>query len=151
MHIRCPHCHHAVEVVGDQDIAEVKCPSCGSAFDLLPETTSFFLSKRSIGHFELLDELGTGGCGTVWKARDTKLDRLVAIKVPRFDHADPQHAELFLREARAAAQLRHPHVVAVHEVGRQDGTLYIVSDYVQGITLADRLARGHCRRARLRS
>jgi WD40 repeat protein/serine/threonine protein kinase len=142
MHIRCPHCQNPVEVIGDQDIAKVTCPSCGSAFDLLPETTSYFLSKKAIAHFELLDELGTGGFGTVWKARDTQLDRFVAIKVPRFEHSDPQHAEFFLREARAAAQLRHPQIVAVHEVGRDDGTLYIVSDFVQGVTLHDRLTAG---------
>src|SRR5258708_779724 len=76
MHIRCPHCHNAVEVVGTEDFASVQCPSCGSSFDLLPPTKSFWLSKRTIGHFELLEQLGTGGFGTVWKARDTKLDRL---------------------------------------------------------------------------
>ena len=86
--------------------------------------------------------LGTGGFGTVWKAHDTKLDRLVALKIPRLEKFDRDYAELFLREARAAAQLRHPHIVAVHEVGRENGTLYIVSDFVQGVTLADRLTAG---------
>jgi len=142
MHIRCPHCQHAVEVVGTEEFASVSCPSCGSSFDLARPTKSYWLSRRKIGHFELLDQLGIGGFGTVWKARDTKLDRLVAIKVPRIDNVDQEHAELFLREARAAAQLRHPQIVAVHEVGRDDGTLYIVSDFVEGVTLADRLTAG---------
>jgi WD40 repeat protein/serine/threonine protein kinase len=142
MHIRCPHCQNAVEVVGEQDIVDVTCPSCGSAFDLAPPTKSHWLGRKKIAHFELLDMLGTGGFGTVWKARDTKLDRLVAIKVPRIDIHDREHGELFFREARAAAQVRHPHIVAVHEVGREDETLYIVSDFIQGVTLADRLSLG---------
>jgi WD40 repeat protein/tRNA A-37 threonylcarbamoyl transferase component Bud32 len=139
MHVRCPHCHNAIEIVGEDELASISCPSCGSSFDLLTTTKSHRPGKRTIGHFELLDQLGTGGFGTVWKARDTKLDRLVAIKVPRLDQLDSETGELFLREARAAAQLRHPSIVAVHEVGRLNDTLYIVSDFVEGVTLADRL------------
>ena len=142
MHVRCPHCQNAIELVGEQALTDVTCPSCGSSFNLLPPTEPHWQSKRSIAHFQLVEHLGTGGFGSVWKARDTKLDRPVAIKIPRFDHTDSEHTELFLREARATAQLRHPHIVAVHEVGRDDGTLYIVSDFVQGITLADRLTAG---------
>src|SRR5262245_53032295 len=142
MHIRCPHCHHAVEVVGDSELRDVTCPSCGSAFSLIPATELYTPTTRSIGHFELLEQLGTGSFGAVWKARDTQLDRLVAVKIPRRDQVDSSDAELFLREARAAAQLRHPQIVAVHEVGRDDGTLYIVSDFVRGVTLADRLTAG---------
>ena len=142
MHIRCPHCHNAVEIVGDDDFSQVTCPSCGSAFNLLPDTATYTPTTRSIGHFQLIEQIGIGGFGTVWKAKDIKLDRLVAIKIPRRDQVDPADDELFLREARAAAQLRHPHIVSVHEVGREDGTLYIVSDFVQGATLADRLTAG---------
>ena len=141
MHVRCPHCHNAIEVVADHDLKGIECPSCGSAFNLLPETESWVPTPQWLDHFQLLDELGTGGFGTVWKARDTKLDRLVAVKIPRRSHVSPAEEEAFLREARAAAQLRHPHIVAVHEVGRQEsGDLYIVSDFVQGTTLADRLS-----------
>jgi tRNA A-37 threonylcarbamoyl transferase component Bud32 len=142
MYVRCPHCQHATEIVGEQEVTDVTCPSCGCSFNLLPPTESHWLSNRSISHFRLVEHLGTGGFGSVWKALDTQLDRTVAVKIPRFDHRDAEHAELFLREARAAAQVRHPHIVAVHEVGRDDGTLYIVSDFIQGITLADRLTAG---------
>src|SRR5688572_30571433 len=135
MHLRCPHCRHAVEIIGDELLSEVACPSCGSSFNLVADTQPYSAATRSIAHFELIDQLGAGSFGTVWKARDKQLDRLVAVKIPRRDQVDPADAEQFLREARAAAQLRHPHIVSVHEVGREDGTLYIVSDLIRGVTL----------------
>lgn len=140
MQLRCPNCQHAVEVEGRGAFESIECSSCGSALDLLVEPTSAETTRRSVGHFELLDPIGAGTFGVVWKARDTELDRLVAIKIPRIGLHDLDFAEQFLREARAAAQLRHPHIVAVHEVGRENGTLYIVSEFVQGVTLAERLA-----------
>jgi WD40 repeat protein len=92
---------------------------------------------KTIGHFELVDQIGVGSFGSVWRARDTELDRTVAVKIPRKGQLDPAETEQFLREARAAAQLRHPNIVSVHEVGREEDTVYIVSDYVEGLTLAD--------------
>ena len=144
MHVRCPHCHNAIEIVGDHELTDIECSSCGSTFNLLlPETESWTPTPQWMDHFQLLDKLGTGGFGTVWKARDTKLDRLVALKIPRRSQVSPAEEEAFLREARAAAQLRHPHIVAVHEVGRQEsGDLYIVSDLIHGVTLADRMTAG---------
>ncbi len=142
MHIRCPHCQHAVELVDDTDFQGITCPSCGSAFNLASETEAYSYAAHMIGHFQLLDQLGSGAFGTVYKARDTRLHRFVAIKLPRRDQVAPADTELFFREARAAAQLRHPHIVAVHEVGRQNDTLYIVSDLIDGVTLSDRLTNG---------
>ena len=103
--------------------------------------------QRSIGHFQLLEELGEGAFGSVFKAYDSHLDRPVAVKIPRRTQLHPDEAEQFLREARAAAQLRHPNIVCVHEVGRVDGTIYIVSDLVEGVSLAD-WSTGHSLTAR---
>src|SRR6516225_8807458 len=138
MHVRCPHCQNPIELVSDSELNEVTCPSCGSHFCLAADATvSFRPSMEAIGHFRLVERLGMGHFGTVWKAHDTELDRVVAIKIPRQDQLDSQGTEQFLREARAAAQLRHPNIVSVHEVGWHDGSVYIVSDFVPGMTLTD--------------
>ncbi len=96
----------------------------------------------AVGRFEIIAELGSGAFGTVWKARDPALHRVVALKVPRRGVLDPAEAERFFREARAAAQLRHPNIVAVHEVGSHSGLIYIVSDFVDGRTLHDVIQEG---------
>jgi serine/threonine protein kinase len=143
MHIVCPHCHNPIEVVKVAPRAEVACPACGSTFRLeTGETTGWERAAgRKLGRFELLDTVGQGAFGTVYKARDAELDRTVAVKVPRAGHlVGPQDLDRFLREARSAAQLRHPSIVSVHEVGQHDGVPYLVSDFVQGVTLADLLS-----------
>jgi WD40 repeat protein len=93
-----------------------------------------------LGRFRLLERIGTGSFGMVFQALDPHLDRIVALKVPRLGSlAAPEEAERFLREARSAAQLRHPAIVPVHDVGQVDGTCYLVSDFIPGMTLAERL------------
>ena len=87
-----------------------------------------------------LERVGVGAFGAVWKARDLELDRTVAVKIPRKEQLSHNEAEQFLREARSAAQLRHPGIVSVHEVGRDGDRLYIVSDFIEGVTLADALS-----------
>ena len=91
---------------------------------------------------EIQELIGQGGMGAVYKARQKELDRIVAIKVPRKGQLNTQESEQFFREARAAAQLKHPNIVPVHEIGKDGETIYIVSDFVQGISLADRLTGG---------
>ncbi|HJT35691.1 MAG TPA: serine/threonine-protein kinase [Pirellulales bacterium] len=139
MHVRCPHCHLPVELVDDVGLEQIDCPSCGSHFSLLgDETASYHGSEvKTIGHFELIERLGTGQFGSVWRARDSELDRVVAVKIPRKEQLSRDDVEMFLREARSAAQLHHPNIVNVHEVGREGDTVFIVSDLVQGVTLAD--------------
>jgi WD40 repeat protein/tRNA A-37 threonylcarbamoyl transferase component Bud32 len=143
MHILCPHCHNPIEVVKLTPSEEIACPSCGSSFRLETESTTGWegLSGQKLGRFELLDTVGQGAFGTVYKARDPELDRTVAVKVPRAGNlAGPQELDRFLREARSVAQLRHPAIVSVHEVGQSDGVPYLVSDFVAGVTLAELLS-----------
>ncbi len=93
--------------------------------------------EKKLDRFELLGVLGKGSFGTVYKARDPKLDRVVAIKVPRPGSDIEQ--DRFFREVRSVAQLRHPAIVPLHEVGQSDGTPFIVSEFIDGATLHDRL------------
>lgn len=151
MQINCPHCHNGIEVVQDKAVAPVMCPSCGSTFHLPELATATYreTTLRKVGRFELIELLGSGSFGDVWLARDPELARLVAIKLPRKEQLDRADIERFLREARAAAQLKHPNIVSVHEVGKEGDTVYIVSDLIRGPDLADWLAEKQltCRQA----
>ncbi|MHC5211666.1 MAG: serine/threonine-protein kinase [Planctomycetota bacterium] len=95
-----------------------------------------------LGDYRLLRQIGRGGMGVVYLAEQESLGRRVAVKVLR-PHLtlEPRHLDRFRREARAAARLRHPHVVAVHEVGEHDGHHYIAMDWVEGATLAGVIRR----------
>src|SRR6476620_1285842 len=96
-----------------------------------------------LGPYEIQDPLGAGGMGEVYKARDTRLDRTVAIKVlPSQFAAHAEFRQRLEREARAVSSLNHPHICALFDVGRQDGTDYLVMEYLEGETLAARLSRG---------
>jgi len=101
-------------------------------------------SQERLGRFELLERIGQGSFGTVWRAYDTELRRPVALKVPRPGLLDdPLVRERFEREARAAAQLRHPGIVSVHEVVRlADGSAALVADFIDGVTLREMLQAG---------
>lgn len=105
---------------------------------------------RTLGNFQLLEEIGQGSFGKVYRARDAVLGREVAIKVPRAGtFATSAEEERFEREARSAAHLHHPRIVQVYDVGSENGVPYIVSEYIQGRPLADVLAerRFSCRQA----
>ncbi len=97
-----------------------------------------------LGRFDLVEELGAGSFGHVFRARDAELNRTVAIKIPRAGVlASLDDVERFLREARSAAQLTHPGIVSLHEVGHaDDGTYYLVEEFVPGKTLERRLREG---------
>ena len=96
-----------------------------------------------LGPYEIQSALGAGGMGEVYRARDTRLDRVVAIKIlPAALAADPQFRERFDREARAISQLEHPNICALYDTGQQDGTSFLVMQFLEGDTLAERIARG---------
>ena len=139
LEIRCPHCHEPSRVSVDVPLSNILCTFCESRFNLVDEGTQTRVGDplTRIGDFDLLDRVGMGSFGTVWKARDTRLDRIVALKIPRRGGLTVEEKEKFLREARAAAQLNHPGIVSVHEVGRVDDMIYIVADFVEGEDLLD--------------
>ncbi len=96
-----------------------------------------------LGPYEIISPLGAGAMGEVYKARDKRLDRTVAIKILPPDVAsDPQRRERLRREARAISSLTHPHICTLHDVGEQDGIEFLVMEYLAGETLAHRLLRG---------
>nr|MDQ3366442.1 serine/threonine protein kinase [Myxococcota bacterium] len=100
-------------------------------------------AAERIGRFEVIDVIGRGAMGVVYRARDPELDRIVAIKVRRTQtKLDVEGEDRLRREAQALARLAHPNVVAVHEIGRHEGTVYVAMEHVDGLTLDAWLAPG---------
>jgi len=96
-----------------------------------------------LGPYEIVSRIGAGGMGEVFRARDTRLDRSVAIKVLPSEFASNTSLKLrFEREAKSISQLNHPHICTLHDVGSDDGIEYLVMELIEGETLADRIARG---------
>lgn len=96
-----------------------------------------------LGPYEILSALGAGGMGEVYRARDTRLDRIVAIKVlPDHLAANTELRQRFEREARAVSSLNHPHICTLYDIGHQDGLDYLVMELIEGESLADRLIKG---------
>jgi eukaryotic-like serine/threonine-protein kinase len=95
-----------------------------------------------LGPYEIVSSLGAGGMGDVYRARDTRLDRAVAVKVlPDSLASDAAFRQRLHTEARAISQLSHPHICTLHDIGEQDGTTFLVMELIEGETLAQRLAR----------
>ena len=100
-------------------------------------------SGTKLGPYEIVAPLGAGGMGEVYQARDTRLDRTVAIKIlPSHLSDDVTRRQRFEREAKAVSSLNHPHICTLYDIGRQDGVDFIVMEYVEGVTLAERLEKG---------
>jgi hypothetical protein len=96
-----------------------------------------------LGPYEIVSPLGAGGMGEVYRAKDTRLERTVAIKVlPQQLSSSPEERQRFEREAKTISQLSHPHICALYDVGNQDGVEYLVMEYLEGETLSNRLLKG---------
>ena len=131
----CPACGALLDVSGEEPLARVECPSCGEKFRV----------ERAFDNFVLLETLGVGGMGSVYKARDIRLDRHVALKILRPELSrDPAEIRRLEQEARATAAVNDPHVVQVFSSGTDHGQFYLVMELVDQGSLDDRMAeQGH--------
>ena len=101
------------------------------------------MEGQVLGHYKVLEQIGTGGMGEVYRARDERLGRDVALKLVRPSSAkDPDRLRRFEHEARAAAALNHPNIVAIYDIGMHEGVPFIVSELLEGKTLRERMAAG---------
>ena len=121
----------------------IETPPDDVAVAMLAAEQKHSMVGRTLGHYRVVSLLGSGGMGEVYRATDTRLDRTVALKVlPRHLSSDPERRQRFEREARAVSSLSHAHICALYDIGRQDGIDYLVMEYIEGESLADRLAKG---------
>lgn len=145
MRLKCPHCHSQLNIVEVEIAGDSSCPLCGSRIPMLDVTVDHRVREKEkqevqhIGHFELVEKVGMGQFGSVWRAKDTRLHRTVAVKIPRVSELDPLRRAMFLREARAVAMLEHSNIVRIHEVGETEDQVYIVSQFIDGMTLSKKL------------
>src|SRR4051795_5223184 len=127
----CPACGLLIDVSQEEALARVACPECGEKFRV----------ERAFDNFALLETLGVGGMGSVYKARDTRLNRFVALKLLRPElSADPREIQRLEQEARATALVNDPQVIQVFSSGSDHGQFYLVMELVDQGSLDDRMA-----------
>jgi serine/threonine protein kinase len=144
---RCPHCGEPLPVDGPAGV----CPACVLRLGLETNAAGFARGKApepaelaaSFPQFEILERVGQGGMGTVYKVRQRSLDRIAALKILSLDaRADPAFEERFVRESRTLAQLNHPNIVTVFDCGKVGSLFYLVMEYVDGVNLREALRDG---------
>ena len=124
---------------GDRFIEE---PALELAAKMMAHEKPESLVGQQLGSYQILSLLGAGGMGVVYKARDTRLNRSVAIKVlPSDKVSDPERKRRFIQEARAASALNHPNIITLYDIGSESGIDFIVMEYVAGKTLDQRIPR----------
>ena len=127
------------ETRGDRFIEE---PAVEVAAKMIGHEKPESLVGQQLGSYQILSLLGAGGMGVVYKARDTRLNRSVAIKILPPDRlSDPERKRRFIQEARAASALNHPNIITIHDIGTENGVEFIVMEYVEGKTLDQRIPR----------
>ncbi|MCA9061816.1 MAG: protein kinase [Planctomycetaceae bacterium] len=150
MHSRCPSCNSELDIDTLQSLditaVDVQCQSCGYLISASADSTQLQLdppapnrgsSSGRIAHFTLIRLVGEGGFGSVWLAEDLNLGRQVALKLPRASHADKG----LVREARTAAQLKHPNIVGVYEAGVDGDQVFIASEFIDGTDLKEQMQK----------
>ncbi len=137
LRIHCPRCRRPIEISADGELTSLVCTTCHAKFDVAGEGDESLRAESvaTIAHFDLIERVGMGGFGTVWKARDTQLDRVVALKIPRKGALARESLDEFLHEARIAAQLTHPNIARVFQVGRDGDVIYLISQFMEGKSL----------------
>ena len=124
---------------GDRFIEE---PALELAARMMAHEKPQSLVGKQLGSYQILSLLGPGGMGVVYRARDTRLNRSVAIKVlPSDKVSDPERKRRFIQEARAASALNHPNIITLYDIGSESGVDFIVMEYVAGKTLDHRIPR----------
>jgi serine/threonine-protein kinase len=139
----CPKGHqYSTDPNAGGALQDTPCPVCSSSGPLIPPPTGLpILPPPHVEGFEVLGELGRGGMGIVYKARQLELDRVVALKmILNSALAGPADVARFRTEARAAAGLQHPNIVQVYTIGENAGLPFFALEYVEGRTLAHRIA-----------
>src|SRR5512144_1446527 len=136
----CPRCLMALNLAAPTEIPGEVGPHGTKVTKPLPTPEEI---AKHFPQFEILECLGRGGMGVVYKARQKSLNRLVAIKIlaPEREH-DARFSERFAREAELLAKLSHPHIVTIHDFGETDGLYYLVMEFVDGVNLRDLLRDG---------